>query len=104
MQSDLSDLGSIFWIVPKEHTLTCFLIIVCSKCDKLRVGNCPVHGSLTWVKEPSVVLVKEGLTKARSTLPSNMDLKTSSIPGKRSYFTFNGGLDTADNWISVDIH
>ena len=24
---------------------------------------------------------KEGLTKARSTIPSNMDLKTSSIPG-----------------------
>ncbi|KAL9985671.1 hypothetical protein ACROYT_G008097 [Oculina patagonica] len=53
--------------------------IFCSKCDKLRIGNCSIHESLNWVKEPSVVLEKEGLTRARSTIPNNMDLKISSI-------------------------
>lgn len=55
--------------------------LVCSQCDKLRIGNCSVHGSLKWVKEPADAFEKEGLTKARSTIPSDMDLKTSSIPG-----------------------
>ncbi|KAJ7393848.1 Histone-lysine N-methyltransferase prdm9 [Desmophyllum pertusum] len=54
--------------------------IFCSQCDKLRIGDCSIHGSLRWQKEPAVVFKKEGLTKARSTIPSNMDLKTSSIP------------------------
>ena len=61
--------------------LTLRICLVCSQCDKLRIGNCSVHGSLKWVKEPTDVLEKEGLTKARSTIPSNMDLKISSIPG-----------------------
>lgn len=39
---------------------------------------------MKWVKEPTDVLEKEGLTKARSTIPSNMDLRISSIPGRKN--------------------
>ena len=65
--------------------LTFLVDLVCSDCDKLRIGDCPMHGGLTWIKEPTAVSEKEGLTKARSTIPSNMDLKISSIPGKMCF-------------------
>lgn len=64
-----------------------FFFSVCSKCEKLQIGVCSIHCNLKWVKEPSVVPVTGGLTKARATIPENMDLKASSIPGNVS-FTF----------------
>ncbi|XP_068711466.1 zinc finger protein Xfin-like [Montipora foliosa] len=54
--------------------------ILCSKCNKLQIGACSIHCNLRWVKEPLEVLVTEGQTKARATIPKNMDLKSSSIP------------------------
>ena len=58
------------------------VFVVCNHCDKLRVGDCPVHGGLRWIKEPTAVMERDGLTRARSTIPSSMDLKISSIPGE----------------------
>ncbi|XP_044173325.1 uncharacterized protein LOC114956231 isoform X2 [Acropora millepora] len=54
--------------------------IFCSKCDKLQIGVCSIHCHLRWVKQPLDVPVTEGQTKARATIPVNMDLKPSSIP------------------------
>lgn len=40
----------------------------------------------------------EGLTKARATIPVNMDLKTSSIPGNEGLFPFIVTKETTHEW------
>lgn len=40
----------------------------------------------------------EGLTKARATIPVNMDIKTSSIPGNEGLFPFIVTKETTHEW------
>ena len=65
-----------------QFLIITYFLAVCSKCDKLQIGACSIHCALQWIKESLNVVISEGLTKARATIPKNMELKSSSIPGK----------------------
>ena len=67
-------------------TLSCYWlcinsILVCEECGDFNFGDCPVHGPLLPVDDAKHVEYSNGISKARSTLPSGLEIRESSIEG-----------------------